>query len=235
VNSTPHTAREGLHDLAAGADGRIFCIWIDLRNDKSQLFGSTSSDGGATWDENRLVYEGTICPCCQPSAGFDGKSRLHVLWRNYLADDRDMYLIDYVDGGKTWGAARKLGQGTWHLRACPMDGGGFACDSAGNVDTIWRRERSIYRCVEGSVEQSLGAGEQGRAAAGPDGIYLTWIGERPGTLFLLPPNTGKPIQLARRAIDPAIAAPVSGDGPVVVVWEEPAAAGGPIRALKINH
>jgi hypothetical protein len=233
VNSTPDSAREGLHDLAADADGRLFCVWTDLRNGKPQFFGSISSDGGATWGENRLVHEGPLCPCCQPSACFDGQGRLHVLWRNNLSDDRDMYLLSSGDG-RRWDTPQKLGQGTWHLRACPMDGGGLAVDDAGKVHTIWRREQTLYRCVPGDAEMSLGTGEQGRTVRGPNGVYFTWIAGRPGTLFVLPPNTSRPTRLAANAIDPAIAARPDGSGPVVVVWEQPGAAGGPIQIATIT-
>lgn len=236
VNRVPGSAREGLHDLAA-ADGRLFCVWLDLRAGRSQVYGALSADGGATWGEDRLVYEspaGAVCPCCQPSACFDGRGRLHVLWRNNLADDRDMFLVTSADGGRTWDAPHKLGTGTWRLRACPMDGGGLAADGDGTVHTIWRRNQTVYQCADGRTELSLGAGEQGRAARGPDGVYLTWITQRPGTLSVLPPNALYPLRLATRASDPAIAAAPDGRGPVVVAWEEPDAAGGPIRAQTIR-
>ena len=115
-----------------------------------------------------------------------------------------------------------------------MDGGGFACDGAGSVHSIWRREKSIYFCVDGQPEVSLGTGEQGRAANGGDGLYFTWIAERPGTLYVLKPNTEKPLRLAERASDPAIAVSINGKSPVVVVWEDPGAAGGPIRVQTID-
>jgi hypothetical protein len=243
VNRSPGSAREGLHDLAVAPDGRLFCVWIDLRNGVSQLFGAASTDGGATWGEDRLVYAapaGGICPCCQPSACFDAKNRIHVLWRNNIADDRDMYLISSADDGRTWDAPRKLGQGTWHLRACPMDGGGLAADEFGAIHTIWRRDKAIFRCVDGAAESSLGIGEQGRAARGPDGVYLTWIAARQGTLFILPPKAERPRRLAAKAADPVIAAAADGRGPVVIVWEEaegPASGyppGGPIRAFTLT-
>ncbi|HEY1378424.1 MAG TPA: sialidase family protein [Gemmataceae bacterium] len=236
VNRVPGSAREGLHELTASADGRLFGVWLDLRAGKSQVYGALSADGGATWGDDRLVYEspgGAVCPCCQPSACFDARGRLHVLWRNNLDDDRDMFLISSADGGRTWDAPRKLGAGTWHLRACPMDGGGLAADAGGTVHTIWRRQQAIYRSVDGGPETSLGPGEQGRAARGPDGVYLTWISQRPGTLYVLPPSVSTPRQIATRAADPAVAAAPDGRGPVVVVWEEPEAAGGPIRAQTI--
>jgi hypothetical protein len=155
---------------------------------------------------------------------------VHVLWRNNIGDDRDMYLVTSADGGRIWDAARKLGRGTWHLRACPMDGGGLAAGADGTVQTIWRRNQTIYRCADGGPEVSLGSGEQGQAARGPDGVYLTWICQRLGSLLVLPPKAAEPMKLSSRAADPAIAARPDGRGPVVVVWEEfDATAGGPIR------
>jgi hypothetical protein len=236
INRVAGAAREGVHDLTSAADGRLFCLWIDLRNGKSQLYGASSADGGTTWGEDRLIYQspgGGICPCCQPSACFDARGRLHVFWRNNISDDRDMYLVTSNDGGRSWDAPRKLGNGTWHYRACPMDGGGIAADDSGKIHTIWRREQTLYRCVAGDAETSLGIGEQGRATRGPGGVYLTWITGRPGTLFVMPPDAAQPTRLAARAIDPAIAARPDGRGPVVVVWEEPDAAGGPIRMQTI--
>jgi hypothetical protein len=236
VNRIPGSAREGLHDLAASGDGRLFCVWIDLRNGRSQVFGASSADGGATWGQDRPIYESPtgVCPCCQPSACYDAKGRLHALWRNNVADNRDMYLLSSTDGGQTWDSPRKLGQGTWHLRACPMDGGGFAADADGLVHTIWRRQQTLFRCVDGQPEKAVGNGEQGRAARGPGGVYMTWLAQRPGALMLLRPDADKPVRLADHAIDPVIAASPFGRGPVVVAWEEADAAGGPIRMQTVT-
>jgi hypothetical protein len=237
VNRVPGSAREGLFDLAAAADGRLFCVWLDLRAGQAQVYGALSSDSGVTWGENQLVYDppiGGVCPCCQPSARFDDQGRIHVMWRNNLSDDRDMFLASSADDGRTWNAPHKLGSGTWHLRACPMDGGGLAIDRGGSVHTIWRRNQTLYRCVDGKPEESLGTGEQGRAARGPDGVYFTWITRRPGTLLVLPPNVEQPIRLAENAADPEIVARPDGRGAVVVVWEESTSPGGPIRLQVIN-
>jgi hypothetical protein len=115
-----------------------------------------------------------------------------------------------------------------------MDGGGFAADEFGEIHTIWRRDKAIFHCVDGGAESSLGIGEQGRAVRGPDGVYLTWIAARQGTLFVLPPKAERPKRLAVKAADPAIASPGDGRGPVVIVWEEVDAVGGPIRALTLT-
>jgi hypothetical protein len=233
VNRVPGSAREGLHDLAASADGRLFCVWLDLRNGKMEVFGALSTDGGATWGEDRLIYkspDGFVCQCCQPSACFDAQVRVHVLWRNQLNGDRDMFLISSADGGRTFDTVRKLGQGTWTLRACPMDGGGFTADANGVVHTIWRRGQTIYRCADGQPEEKLGPGEQGRTARGAAGVWYTWIAKRPGTLFVLAPGARQPTTVAENALDPVVSGTTDGRGPVVLVWEEPGKRGGPIRA-----
>src|SRR5262249_24079329 len=132
VNAVPGSAREGLHAMAAAPDGTVYCVWLDLRAKKSQVYGAASPDGGAGWQNEKLIYEspdGGVCPCCQPSVGYDPRGGLHVMWRNDLNGARDMYLVSSEDGGRTFGPSGKLGQGTWRLKVCPMDGGGLAGDA----------------------------------------------------------------------------------------------------------
>ncbi len=87
VNDVAASAREGLHAMAASPTGDLYCTWLDLRNSQSELFGASSTDGGATWSENKLVYRspsGTICQCCHPAAIYDAEGTLYLLWRNSL-------------------------------------------------------------------------------------------------------------------------------------------------------
>ena len=50
VNTVEGSAREGLHAMAGGPDGSIYCSWLDLRTKKTEIYGSRSKDGGATWN-----------------------------------------------------------------------------------------------------------------------------------------------------------------------------------------
>ena len=222
VNTVEAAAREGLHGLAASPDGKFYCVWLDLRTKLMQVYGAASADGG-TWENERLIYEspdGPVCPCCQPSVVYDLRGGLHVMWRNDLAGARDMYLISSKDNGKEFGKAVKLGRGTWPLNRCPMDGGALAGNADGHVETIWMRNKEVFRCAAGRAEASLGKGEQPWAAAGPGGFYLVWIVSRPGELRALLPGSDKPVRLAEQATDPVVTAAPNGKGPVVAVWEE---------------
>ncbi|MBC7805705.1 MAG: exo-alpha-sialidase [Akkermansiaceae bacterium] len=220
VNDVRDAAREGLHAMTAAVDGTIACTWLDLRNKGTQLYASVSRDRGATWGKNVRVYaspDGTICECCHPSLAFDGKGNLHVMWRNALGGARDMYLAESRDGGKSFGTAQKLGRGTWVLNACPMDGGAFSISPTGTVTTFWQRNGEIFSCQPGSEEKSLGVGRQGWVASTADGPYFVWSGERTGAIGSAPGHTEQ-WKLARNAVNPVVAAPLTGNGPVVAVW-----------------
>ncbi|RUL88258.1 sialidase family protein [Tautonia sociabilis] len=222
VNDVEGSAREGLHALAAGPDGRFFCAWIDLRDDRAEVRGASSTDGGATWSENVLVHRspiGPICPCCHPSAAFGPDGTLYVMWRDAIDGSRDMYLSRSADGGETFGPAEKLGQGTWPLETCPMDGGAIAPGPDGLVLTAWMRDGRFYAAEPGRSERLLGPGVQGWAAWGAGGPSIVWLDRRPGRLLALRPGDEEPIELSRSANDPTVASPVGALGPVVVSWE----------------
>ena len=228
VNDEEAAAREGLHAMAAGPKGELACAWLDLRTKGSKIFAGTSTDGGATWGKNVLVYEspsGGVCPCCHPSVAFDPQGNLHVMWRNALESNRDMFVCESTDSGKTFGQAKKLGTGTWRLDVCPMDGGSFAFRGNGEMVSTWRRSDTVFilggkkreQTAEGQ-ETPLAKGEQPWLAAGIDGPYVVWLAKRPGDLMLQSPNGKRPEMLAQDAIDPVIAADPSG-GLVTVCWE----------------
>ena len=69
--------------------------------------------------------------------------------------------------------AEKQGSGTWHLNACPMDGGGVTWGSAG-VSSVWRREDGIFLSTPGVPERRIGVGRDPVIAAGPSGLDLAW-------------------------------------------------------------
>jgi hypothetical protein len=223
VNDIADSAREGLHAMAAGPRGELCCVWLDLRNRRTEIMASIAAEGGASWQKNVLVYkspDGSVCECCHPSVAFDGRGGIHVMWRNSLAGARDMYAAVSSDGGRTFGKASKLGSGTWPLDACPMDGGAIAVAADGKPAAAWRREKTVYLSLAGRrEEQRLGPGEQPWVTATEVGPVVVWLKERGETLFLLAPGDEAPTDLAARAADPVIASGPGGRGPVVAAWE----------------
>src|SRR5712692_3569669 len=123
VNDIPTTAREGLHGMAAGDNGMLYAAWLDDRSiddspRRKKLAGASSRDGGKTWSKSTVIYlspegpDAKICECCHPSVAIDSHGRIYVMFRNNLAEARDMYLAHSDDGGSTFSQAQKVGEGT---------------------------------------------------------------------------------------------------------------------------
>jgi hypothetical protein len=187
VSDVPDAAREGLHAMAAR--GRfVAAAWLDLRGTGTRLYGATSSDAGKTWSPNVLVYQspsGTICQCCHPSLAMaDDGGTVLAMFRNVVNGHRDLYLSKGRDGH--FGTAEKLGDGSWELDACPMDGGELIADAEGNVTTVWRREETVYLDVPGSPEVQVGRGVNPAVVSTPDGPVVAWTA--PNGLTLAAPD-----------------------------------------------
>ncbi len=237
VNDTADSAREGLHAMASGADGSIWCVWLDLRDKKSEIYAAVSKDDGATWKVNQCVYrspDGSVCECCHPSVIVNGSS-VHVMFRNSIGGNRDMYVTSSTDGGKSFSGARKLGAGNWQLDACPMDGGMVAVSPNGSLETVWRRDGNVYKAAgDGSPEVLLGKGQQPWIASTPKGSVIVWTVGREGDLLVQSPVSGQPQKLADAARDPMITAASNGTGPVIACWESKLSGGSVLLATRID-
>jgi hypothetical protein len=219
VNDRTASAREGLHGLAGGARA-LHVVWLDLRDGRTKIFASRSLDEGKSWEANRLVYEspdGTVCECCQPTVAADDKGEVVVMWRNSLAGARDMFAARSKDDGRTFSAAQKLGEGSWRLQACPMDGGGVAVNG-GRVATAWRREETVYSAAPGEAEAELGRGRNAAIAFGPGGPHIAW--QTPEGDVVLKKAASTPEVIGRGRF-PSFGVAPTAKGPLLIVWEDP--------------
>lgn len=160
INDADTVAKEGLMALGANKEN-AFAVWLDLRDGHNKIFGARSNDEGITWSKNIMIYSSpdtTVCECCKPSVALNGNN-VYVMFRNWLDGNRDMYLIQSTDGGNTFGKAEKLGNGSWALNGCPMDGGGLVINNNDNPQTVWRRQTKLYSCEPGKKEMEIGEGK----------------------------------------------------------------------------
>ena len=218
INDVPGAPTEGLHALASDGKEHLFAAWLDHRGGHgTKLYGAQSRDGGATWSKNVLIYaspDGTICECCAPSLAIDSHSETLVMWRNCLDGSRDMYLSRSRDGA-TFSKPEKLGDGTWKINACPMDGGGLVV-SQGRIITLWRREHDLFLASPGKPETRLATGVDSAIAAGAGGIYAIWSAA--SGIQAMIPGKSQPIDLGAKGSFPAIAA-LPG-GAAIAAWEQ---------------
>jgi hypothetical protein len=218
VNDVPEAAREGLHAMTAGPDGTLFAAWLDMRAKGTQLYGSKSTDGGLTWSKNVAVYsspEGTICQCCHPTVTIDATGRIYAMWRNVIDGSRDFYVAASLDGVHFEGA-NKLGEGTWKLNACPMDGGGLAVEDGGKLTSAWRRDGDIFLTEPGvAAERKVGTGKDVALVRAHHQTYLAWTDN--GGIHVLIPKSATPVKIAEEGGFPSLIA--LEDGSILAAWE----------------
>ena len=224
VNDSMDSAREGLHAMAVSSTGDTWCTWLDLRNKRTELYASKSVDGGATWSANQLIYrssEKNICECCHPSIAIHDKT-VHMLFRNSIAGNRDMYLNSMTfQGDKFKANSIRLGSEHWKLNACPMDGGMLAVDNNGSVSTIWRRGREIFISTnDGGDELLVGNGEQPWITSTQTGPVVIWSTRRDGELKLKRSGTAEAQSIAANARDAVIVAERVTGKALFVFWEQ---------------
>jgi hypothetical protein len=154
----------------------------------------------------------TICECCKPSVVVKGKS-VHVMYRNWLNGNRDMYLIQSADAGKSFAKPGKLGIGNWQLNGCPMDGGGLAVKDGNSIETVWRRQGRIFACEPGQPEHAIGDGKNCGITMTKDGPAYTWV--EGGKIVCLLPKTGR--RVLSEGLFPIIMS--AGKDKIICVWE----------------
>jgi BNR repeat-like domain len=218
ANQTPRSADEGLHAMVSSRDGSLYAIWLDTPGKGKRLMGARSEDDGATWSKNIIVYaspDGTICQCCHPSLAVGSDGSIHAMWRNALAGDRDMYTAVSRDGGRTFGSASKLGTGSWHLDACPMDGGGISVTPNGKIASVFRRKQEVLLVNGDEPETLLATGKDPAIAATACGVFVAWTAA--DGLMARVPGRAEPLRLDPDGAFPQlIALP---NGTVLAAWE----------------
>ena len=161
LNDVNGSAPEGLMGITADNDDHFYAVWLDTRTGKrNEVYFSSLSGKSERWTKNILVYQspdGHVCECCKPSVAVQGPEVV-VMFRNWLAGSRDLFLLRSSDQGATFTAPQKLGTGTWKLNGCPMDGGGVFVDVGNVANTTWQREGIVYYCKPGEMEMSIGKG-----------------------------------------------------------------------------
>lgn len=159
VNDIDGSAPEGLMSISADDKNNFYAVWLDLREDRKNNI-CFSSFNGNQWSKNRFIYKSPdehVCECCKPSIATKGNN-IAVMFRNWVKGSRDLYLITSSNNGQSFTDGQKLGNGTWPLKGCPMDGGGLTIDSKNNIHTAWQRDGIVYNADPGKAEERIGEG-----------------------------------------------------------------------------
>ena len=218
INDVEGSAPEGLATIAANDANAFHTVWLDLREGrKNNIYFSAVPATGARRAPDRALYkspDGHVCECCRPTIAVSGR-HVAVMFRNWLAGARDMYLTTSSDGGKNFSPAQKLGEGSWKLDACPMDGGSLVIGAGGEVASVWRRETTVYYARPGEREIPLGEGRSPMMSRQGSATYVVW--EERSTIKLGWPGSAIVTNVGEGRHPQVLALP---NGRVVVAWEK---------------
>lgn len=212
VNDLDGSAPEGLMSITADDHDNFYAVWLDIRDNRKNNICFSSFEENSGWSKNSLAYkspESHVCECCKPSIAVRG-SHVAIMFRNWLMNSRDLYVITSSNGGRSFSEAQKLGNGTWPLKGCPMDGGGLSIDAHNNIRTAWQREGQIFYAEPGMPEEKIGEGR----GVGMSGNLVTW--EKGSDLII------KPIGGQEQTIGEGTALRISrlNDKSILAVWEK---------------
>lgn len=218
LNDAPGSAPEGLITVSADSIDGFYATWLDTRIEKrNQLFFSkaATTPTDARWSPNIRVNTsplGRACECCRPSIAV-AQGSVAIMYRNNLDNSRDMYLTTSRDGGRTFAEMKRLGNGTWKLNGCPMDGGALGIGTAGKISTVWRRENVMYTAHPGETEVVLGNGRQPMMSVRGTSVLLIW---QDGSHIKMKPAGGAETLVGDGKAPQVLALP---DGRALTAWE----------------
>ncbi|RWY47982.1 hypothetical protein [Mucilaginibacter gilvus] len=177
VNDLRGSAPEGLMSIAADKADNFYAVWLDTRTGgNNQVYFASLKPGASAWGKNIIAYrspDGHVCECCKPNIAVKG-GEVAIMFRNWLMGSRDLYVARSVNGGKTFGAAEKLGLSTWKLNACTMDGGGILLGDKDAVYTTWQRKGDVYFARPGQPEIFIAKGRNCDIAGTGDNVAVTY-------------------------------------------------------------
>lgn len=126
------------HALHVGTDGAVYVSWLDGRHGETSVYLTRSTDGARSFEENRRVSLGEVCPCCRTALASGPDGELYIAWRAVMPGSiRDIVVAKSTDGGFTWSEARRVHADDWVFDACPHAGPALAVDSSGVLHVAW--------------------------------------------------------------------------------------------------
>jgi len=94
--------REDPH-MAVSGSGKLYVVWVDHRNSRSDIYFSYSADQGSSWSANVQVNDDDLGGL-YPQVAIDAAGKIYVAW----TDGSGVYLATSTNNGSSWSAATKV-------------------------------------------------------------------------------------------------------------------------------
>jgi hypothetical protein len=196
VNVSDNELDSSLPQIALSTTGTIYVVWQDLSFGNSEIFFSSSTDGGSTFGTPINVSNNDESSSNARIVA-TGDARLYVAWQDSQSGTTDIYVATSTDGGSTFGTPinvsnNELGSS---LPQIAVSGSG---DSNDHVHITWQDQTPGNQDILATtstdggstfgtpinVSNMEGASQSPRIAIAPDNadaIHLVWHDSVSGT------------------------------------------------------
>ncbi len=89
--------REDPH-MAVSGSGKLYVVWVDHRNSRSDIYFSYSADQGSSWSANVQVNDDDL-GSINPQVAIDAAGKIYVAW----TDGSGVYLATSTNNSETTG------------------------------------------------------------------------------------------------------------------------------------
>ncbi len=128
LSATMHGGFAAAHafgTLLATDNGDVHVYWIDTRlmgesDTAGALFSAVSRDSGASFEQDRPVFEDSVCPCCQLAADEANDVIFLTSRQTFSGGYRDATIAISADQGRSFAATVPVGEGHWQIEGCPL-------------------------------------------------------------------------------------------------------------------
>ena len=140
VNDDTTTRNQLSPSLAVDREGNLYLAWEDLRNlditGRSNIYFSSSFDGGRTWTKNRMIDPDRGTPT-HPQLEVDTLGNIYFVWSD--EPKGEIYFSMSCDKGTTWTQAVRVDDGL-HSSYGPA----LAVDDKGYFFFVFEKNKTFF-------------------------------------------------------------------------------------------
>ncbi|MBI4722084.1 MAG: T9SS type A sorting domain-containing protein [Candidatus Stahlbacteria bacterium] len=180
--------------IAVSSSGSLHLVWSDYRSGVSQLYYIRSTDGGSTFEVERILDSNSIG--IGPAVGYGANGIVNVVYKRYVSGSWQIFNIYSLDNGVTFSLPQQLTfvSSSKENPVCTIDNGGYVYvvwqDTRDNIVGD-RREVYFNRSLNNGVnwesdvrltyDPDNGSCDQTIAVDGSGKVHVVWHDDRPGS------------------------------------------------------
>ena len=97
------------YPVIAAYDSKVTVIWIDFRDDNSEIYQTRSVDNGRTWTKSeRITFNSTRKTCIYDLQLKNQNNNLYLVWKDYRSGSSEIFFKKSTDFGITWDEDKRL-------------------------------------------------------------------------------------------------------------------------------